>query len=129
VYATSQSADVIRAVNETSKQKMDMQFMDHSGFDQLLEIAAALQADDLLILVCARKGAISYSDDQDKVPVLLSRYFDAAHFIMIYPQEPNYPAVAGTFQIDGGLSLPIRQNLERINQLGNFVRRVIRGAD
>ena len=129
VYANSQSADVIRAVNETSKQKMDMQFMDHSGFDQLLEIAAALQADDLLILVCARKGAISYSDDQDKVPVLLSRYFDAAHFIMIYPQEPNYPAVAGTFQIDGGLSLPIRQNLERINQLGNFVRRVIRGAD
>jgi Kef-type K+ transport system membrane component KefB len=129
VYANSQSADVIRAVNETSKQKMDMQFMDHSGFDQLLEIAAALQADDLLILVCARKGAISYSDDQDKVPVLLSRYFDAAHFIMIYPQEPNYPAVAGTFQIDGGLPLPIRQNLERINQLGNFVRRVIRGAD
>jgi hypothetical protein len=46
---------------------------------------------------------------------------------MIFPQEPNYPAVDGNFQLDGGLPQPVRQQLERINQLGSFVRKVLTG--
>lgn len=129
IYATPQSTEVIRALNASNKSKIEMQFDNFSNSEQLPEIAEALHKDDLLLLVCARKGAISYTDDQDKVPVLLTKHFDAANFIMIYPQEPNFPSVDGNFQIDGGLPQPIRQNLERINQLGNFVRKVIRGDD
>jgi len=127
VYANAQTTEVIRALNKTAKSKLDIQFESYAGIDQLQLIAEALRNDDLLLMVCARKGAISYTDDQDKVPLLLTKYFDAANFIMVYPQEPNFPTVDGAFQIDGGLPLPIRQNLERINQLGNFVRKVIRG--
>jgi len=129
VFANAQTTEVMRALNQKGKGKMDIQYDLYQGTDGLNAIAGAMRKDDLLLMVCSRKGAISYTDDQDKVPVLLTKYFDAANFIMIYPQEPNFPRENGAFQIDGGLPLPIRQNLERINQLGNFVRKVIRGDD
>ncbi len=127
LYSEGQTAEVIKAINKSAKQKIELQYADYSGVDQLPQIAEDLKADDLMVMVCARKGAVSHTEEQEKAPLLLSRHFENANFIMVYPQEPNYPSVDGTFQIDGSLPLSIRQNLERINQLGNFVRNVIRG--
>jgi Kef-type K+ transport system membrane component KefB len=127
LYSEGQTAEVIKAINKSAKKKVELSYVDYHGIEQLPAIADTLKDDDLLVLVCARKGAVSHTEDQEKAPLLLSKHFENANFIMVYPQQPNYPTIDGTFQIDGSLPLPIRQNLERINQLGNFVRKVIRG--
>ncbi len=127
LHARGHTGAVIRAINQRADQKLDIDYHAYEGTESLTELSAALRTDDLFVIVCARPGSISHCDDFSQIPTLLSRHFEPNSFIMVYPQEPNFPSVDGTFQLDGGLPLPIRQNLERINQLGDFVRNVIKG--
>lgn len=127
LVSRGQTAKVIQAINDRSKQQFKLSFAEYGGPESLSALKEKIKTDDLLVVVCARRGAISFEQAQEKLPAILSTTFETENFLMIFPQEPNYPAVDGNFQLDGGLPQPVRQQLERINQLGSFVRKVLTG--
>ena len=43
--------------------------------------------DDLMVVVGARKGSISYSSDLESLPGFLSRYFSRHNLMLVYPKQ------------------------------------------
>jgi Kef-type K+ transport system membrane component KefB/nucleotide-binding universal stress UspA family protein len=59
------------------------EFQEWSHFDRL---SSDMNKNDLLIVVSARHGSISYTRHHDLVPKLLSKYFNSSSFIIIFPE-------------------------------------------
>ena len=51
------------------------------------QMSAGMNPDDILVVVSARQGTISYDPASDKLPQLLSRNPSILNFIIIYPEQ------------------------------------------
>ncbi len=56
-------------------------------WDDFILLSSEVEEDDLLIVVAARKGSISYSADLESLPVFLGRHFTRHNLLVIYPRQ------------------------------------------
>lgn len=57
------------------------------SWDDFILLSGEVEDDDLLVIVGARKGSISYSSDQDNMPGFLSKYFSRHNLLVVYPGQ------------------------------------------
>jgi virulence-associated protein VapD len=87
-------------------------------------IGEKLEINDLLIIVSARKGTLSYSSEHDDIPKILSRFFFQNSFIILYPEQKIQ-----TYQPDSNLQFeqgnfsPFSKNLRNIDKFRKMVER------
>ncbi len=63
----------------------DYRMMD--TWDDFILLSSKVEEDDLLVVVSARKGSISYSSDLESLPVFLGRHFMRHNLLVIYPRQ------------------------------------------
>ena len=63
----------------------DYRMMD--TWDDFILLSSKVEEDDLLVVVSARKGSISYSSDLESLPVFLGRHFMRHNLHVIYPRQ------------------------------------------
>jgi Kef-type K+ transport system membrane component KefB len=56
-------------------------------WEDFLILSRDIRPDDLVIIVSARKGSLSYNHHLDSVPRQLSKYFQQNNFVIIYPEQ------------------------------------------
>lgn len=56
-------------------------------WQDFLILSRDFKSNDLLMIINARKGCISYDKDLDKIPNYVSKYFEKINFILIYPEK------------------------------------------
>lgn len=66
--------------------KAPISFNKFDDWDDFLILAKDLKDDDIMMLISARKGTISYHDYLDKMPSKLDKYFSKNSKIVVYPQ-------------------------------------------
>ncbi|WP_163516901.1 cation:proton antiporter [Gelidibacter japonicus] len=81
--ATHQS--VLKFAKE-NKVTMTMEYKEFRDWDDFLIISREIDDTDLIILVSARKGYISYFGHMDRIPLKLERHFPNLSKMVIYPQ-------------------------------------------
>lgn len=69
------------------KPAIEAEFEPLSDFKDLEIIKSKLAQDDMILVVSARKGTMSYTGQMDYVPRLLSRTYKENSFIIIYPEQ------------------------------------------
>lgn len=69
------------------KVEVDVRFEYLDSYDDFILLSGNVGDDDLLVVVGARKGSISYSSDLESLPGFLSRYFSRHNLMMIYPRQ------------------------------------------
>ncbi|NEM96367.1 cation:proton antiporter [Pontibacter burrus] len=69
------------------KPAVEAEFEPLSDFKDLEIIKSKLAQDDMILVISARKGTISYNNQMDYVPRLLSRTYKENSFIIIYPEQ------------------------------------------
>ncbi|WPP52573.1 cation:proton antiporter [Catalinimonas niigatensis] len=77
-------------LNET-KPSVEAKFNVFDAWEDFLVLLREVNKDDLIVIVSARKGTVSYTNHLDKVPAKLSRYFTENSFIVIYPTQNPAP--------------------------------------
>ena len=80
--------------------------MEH--WKQFTELGSQVKADQLLVVVTARQGTMSYKATFELLPAELTRYFSDCSLIVIYPDQNGQPQDTMTFtapQQHGGTSL------------------------
>lgn len=82
-----ETAEFIRAAIAEDKTEVDFRFELLDSYDDFILLSGSIGEDDLLVVVGARKGSISYSSDLESLPGFLSRYFNRHNLLVVYPRQ------------------------------------------
>ena len=116
-YATEETLNVVR--NLHVKHPIEAEFHDFDWNDFLI-LSRDTRLDDNLIVMLSRKNKPSYHPQMSKVPTYLNTYFKANNFILIYPMQ-SAPAGRGSLDLRKLTIDPIKENLERFDEIGKSV--------
>jgi hypothetical protein len=84
----------LRATYDAVKLKMEIQkwrgsigFHSFTDWDDFLVLSDFVNEDDLMVLISARKNAVSYQKYLDHIPSKLEKHFNSNNKILVYPQQ------------------------------------------
>lgn len=109
-YGLRGTYDAVKSKMEQNKWKGAVSFRAFSDWDDLLILTDFVNADDLLILISARKNAVSYQKYLDHIPSKLEKHFHNNNKIVVYPQQ-NSQIIEKSDEIT---SFPIYKETEHI---------------
>lgn len=93
-----------------------------NSWADLTHIAYQNKLEDLLIMVSARKGTISYNLELDKLPEKIAKLFPVNNFIIAYPEQSKSNISESLIQDNVVDTTHINQNLKRIDILRKRIR-------
>lgn len=79
--------EFIRTAIAEDKIEADVRFELLDSYDDFILLSGDIGEDDLLVVIGARKGSISYGSDLEALPGFLSRYFSRHNLMVIYPKQ------------------------------------------
>ncbi|TPE45555.1 cation:proton antiporter [Pontibacter mangrovi] len=79
----------VRSAVKEAKPNIEAEYSPYSNLSEFATMKSELKKDDLVIVISARKGTISYNSNLDYVPRVLSRDYKDNSFIVMYPEQ--YP--------------------------------------
>ena len=101
-----------------------VEFSPMDDWDDLLLISSKVAFDHLMVIVCARKGAISYQPSFEELPNQITKYFSNNSLMLIYPDQLGDPLENFTF------SSPRSQAENRLyDQVSKWVYKWMRKGD
>lgn len=81
-----------------------VEFSVMDDWDDLLLISSKVSFDHLMVIVSARKGAISYQSSFEELPDQITKYFSNNSLMLIYPDQLGDPLENFTFSSPRGQS-------------------------
>jgi Kef-type K+ transport system membrane component KefB/nucleotide-binding universal stress UspA family protein len=118
-YGEHKTFDVLTKVLKNKNIIITIEFHLFEEWEDFLVLSKFIKPDDLLILVGARKGSVSYLSYLESIVVKINKYFAENSKILIYPQqnEPfekneNYEEVS---------SEPLVKSMEAIEKIGKGI--------
>lgn len=81
------TAEFIRNVINDGGFEVRHDYRTMDTWDDFILLSSEVEEDDLLVVVAARKGSISYSSDLESLPVFLGRHFTRHNLLVIYPRQ------------------------------------------
>lgn len=82
---TSSTHQAFEALARELKVTLDLEFNEFEDWEDFFVISRSLQDADLIVLVSARKGSVSFNTYLQRLPVKLERHFPELSKILIYP--------------------------------------------
>ncbi|MCX2740565.1 cation:proton antiporter [Pontibacter anaerobius] len=79
----------IRGAVKETKPSIEAEFSSYKNLNEFATMKSELKKDDMVIVVSARRGTVSYNSNLDYVPRVLSRDYKDNSFIVLYPEQ--YP--------------------------------------
>ncbi len=64
-------------------------YQEMTEWDDFILLSGEVGPEDLLVIVGARKGSISYSASQEEIPEFLSKNFASHNLMVVYPEQFN----------------------------------------
>jgi Kef-type K+ transport system membrane component KefB len=86
-YGLRNTYDAAKSKMEHHKWKGDVSFHTFSEWDDFLVLTDFVNEDDLLVLISARKNAVSYQRYLDHIPSKLEKHFNNNNKIIVYPRQ------------------------------------------
>lgn len=87
MLAYPSTVEFLRTALTEGKYEVRYTLRTMSGWDDFIILSGEVEDDDLLIVVAARKGSLSYSSDQDSMPGFLSRNLSRHNLMVLYPKQ------------------------------------------
>lgn len=81
------SREFIERVIAEDKVEVDRAYEPIYAFDDFILLSGHIEADDLLVVVGARKGSISAGPELSALPGFLQRHFASSNLMVIYPRQ------------------------------------------
>lgn len=111
------------------RQSVELHFKAFEEVEDFLVLSKEISSDDLIIVVSARKGTLSYTSYMDSLPGKLYKHFERNNFILLYPEQTQAEFLESGVQ-SGDLSLsPIQEQIDNFSKLKRNLRRLFSGKD
>ncbi|PWV45605.1 transporter (CPA2 family) [Chitinophaga sp. S165] len=117
----------IEAYLQQFKLNVEITYKQFDNIEELLLLAKDITKNDLVMVVAARKGTLSYRPYLDGMPGRLSRHFPAHNIVLIYPEQTEIDYIEAGVQPEDLTLAPIQEQLANLNKLGKAVKRILKG--
>jgi len=96
------------------------------GWEDFLIIGRDLGGDDLLVVVSARRGSLSFDANLDKLHRQLARYFTDNGFLVIFPEQLG-DEFMGKADLNPSMTEALEEGVKTLDSAGRFVKKVFKG--
>lgn len=120
----------VNADKETSKYlkkglsmlqpQIAVSYIETNAPPDIARLSKSLLSNVLYVFVSTRRTSISYHQYLDEIPYELSKYFEAASFIVLYPEQISGAAFESTLRLDEDSMFPYQKSMSIINKLKNL---------
>lgn len=101
-------------------------FNKFSNWEDFLILGREVKQNDLFVIVSSRKGHVSYSTQQDKLPYFLTNYFNTSSYLILYPKQLDVGLnLEHIEQADSTLFETISEKMDVVNKAGNFLKKLL----
>lgn len=87
IIAYPRTIEYIRTALTDGKYEVRYEFRTMNSWDDFILLSGEVEDDDLLIVIAARRGSLSFSSDLENMPNFLSRHFTRHNLLVIYPRQ------------------------------------------
>lgn len=87
--STAETSRYIEDIISTDGYGIRRIYQEMTEWDDFILLSGKVGPEDLLVIVGARKGSISYSSAQEEMPIFLAKNFAAHNLMVIYPEQFN----------------------------------------
>lgn len=113
---------------KTNRIYVETIFRPFEEIEDFLVLSREIRKDDLIILLNARKGTLSYHSYMDTIPAKLIRHFEYNNFIIVYPEQKQADAMEGGMQTQDLTLAPIQEQIDNLNKIGKAVKKIFKGS-
>lgn len=96
-------------------------------WDDFFVLSKVFNQDDLIVLVCARKGAASHMNVLDNLPTKLEKHFETNSRIIIYPLQ--FSQLYCEVRYDDLTPDPLRKGIEAAQKIGRGIGNIFKKDD
>ena len=124
VCSTAETKMAVQSELKKMRSKVEATYKPFEDIEDFLILSREINRDDLIIVINARKGTLSYHSYMDTMPGKLLKHFFDNNFILLYPQQNEVAFLESGVQ-SGDLSLsPIQEQIDNLNKLGKVVKKI-----
>ncbi|HET6244351.1 MAG: cation:proton antiporter [Bacteroidetes bacterium] len=92
-YSSDFTKEKLIAATKATKPAISSSYKEFNEWDDFSSLSKEIKADDLLVIISARKSTVSYKHFLDNVPKNLAKYFESSNFIIVFPEQTLEPDV------------------------------------
>lgn len=127
VFCNARTQSITEAFITQSKLSVEVTFKQFEAIEDFLILSREVTRDDLVVVVTARKGTLSYHAYLENIPAKVSRHFKDNNVILLYPEQTEIDYVEAGLQPDDLTLAPIQEQLANLNKLGKAFKRIFKG--
>lgn len=85
--ARKETSEIIQNIISEDKYPVRHDYRPIDSWDEFILLSGEVEEEDLLVVIGARKGSLSYSSDMEAMPGYLGRHFKRHNLLMLYPRQ------------------------------------------
>ncbi len=124
-HATPPTLERSRALCERGPSPLNAGFAEMEDWEDFLIVGRELRADDLLVVISARRASLSYDPLFERLPRLLYRYFRDNGHLVVFPEQMG-EEYHGQADLNPSMSEALEVGVKQLDSAGRFVKKVFR---
>jgi Kef-type K+ transport system membrane component KefB len=125
-HAAPGTNERIKVLCERGGDPLKASYETLDSWEDFLIIGRDLGGDDLLVVVSARRGSLSFDAHLDKLHRQLARYFTDNGFLVVFPEQFG-DIHMGKADLDPSMTEALEEGVKTLDSAGRFVRKVFKG--
>jgi Na+:H+ antiporter len=119
-----QTGDAFEREIKKAKPSVNAVYKPFDDLEDFLVLSREISRSDLLIVISARKGTISYHSYLDNIPGKLNRHFSQINFILLYPTQQMPTRTETSFTAEDLTLSPLQEQFDNLNKIGKKVKKI-----
>jgi Kef-type K+ transport system membrane component KefB len=125
VFSDARTWDAIQKSIRKMSFSLDIRQINFTDWEDVLILGRDIKAEDLVIIINARKGSVSYQPTFESIPGKLEKHFADQSKILVYPRQHDMSQLAENYEdITSG---PISKGIETIGKGIETIFRIGKG--
>ena len=87
ILAYSGTIEYMKSALEEGGYEVRYEFRTMSSWDDFILLSGEIKEEDILTVIAARKGSLSYSSDLENMPGFLGKHFSRHNLMIVYPKQ------------------------------------------
>jgi Kef-type K+ transport system membrane component KefB len=114
LYAELKTIEATKLWIKRHSVNVNITYKEFYDWEDILIIGREISSEDLIVMIMARKGSVSYLNTLENIPSKIEKHFEKNSKIMIYPRQHDFSHVSENYEdITSG---PISKGIETIGK-------------
>ena len=127
ICSTSETCKAFQKELKTIRSSVELSFRQFEDVEDFLILSREVKRDDLIVVVSARKGTLSWHSYMENIPNKLDKHFQYNNFILLYPEQKQSDIPESGMQSQDLTLTPIQEQIDNLNKIGKAVKKIFKG--